>query len=128
MQKRHKITVFFGTILILVTILGAAMYLVEGEENGFTRVPVGVSWAVVTMTTVGYGDITPQTLVGKTLAAFVMVLGYSVIAVPTGIVTDEIDGINLALRSLHASSRVSTAMNETPLAASWRQIALPMRP
>jgi voltage-gated potassium channel len=88
--SRHKITIFFGTILILVTILGAAMYLIEGEENGFTSVPVGVYWAIVTMTTVGYGDITPQTLFGKTLAALVMVLGYSIIAVPTGIVTAEI--------------------------------------
>lgn len=90
LSSRHKIIVFLGTILILVTILGAAMYLIEGEENGFTSVPVGVYWAIVTMTTVGYGDITPQTLAGKTLAALVMVLGYSVIAVPTGIVTAEI--------------------------------------
>lgn len=88
--SRHKIIVFLGTALILVTILGAAMYLIEGEEHGFSNVPVGVYWAIVTMTTVGYGDITPQTLGGKTLAALVMVLGYSVIAVPTGIVTAEI--------------------------------------
>ena len=90
LSSRHKITVFLGTVLILVTILGAAMYLIEGEENGFTSIPVGVYWAIATMTTVGYGDIIPTTLVGKTLASFVMVLGYSVIAVPTGIVTAEI--------------------------------------
>jgi voltage-gated potassium channel len=66
------------------------MYLIEGEENGFTSVPTGVYWAIVTMTTVGYGDITPATLMGKTLAALVMVLGYSIIAVPTGIVTAEL--------------------------------------
>ena len=88
--SRHKVILFLGTVLILVTILGAAMYLIEGEENGFTSVPVGVYWAIVTMTTVGYGDITPQTLLGKTLAAMVMVLGYSIIAVPTGIITAEI--------------------------------------
>ena len=88
--SRHKVLVFLGTILILVTILGAAMYLIEGEENGFTSIPVAVYWAIVTMTTVGYGDITPHTLVGKTLAAMVMVLGYSIIAVPTGIITAEI--------------------------------------
>ena len=88
--SRHKVIVFLGTVLILVTILGAAMYLIEGEENGFTSVPVGVYWAIVTMTTVGYGDIIPQTLLGKTLAAMVMVLGYSIIAVPTGIITAEI--------------------------------------
>jgi len=88
--SRHKVIVFFGTVLILVTILGAAMYLIEGEESGFTSVPVGVYWAIVTMTTVGYGDITPHTLIGKTLAALVMVIGYSIIAVPTGIITAEI--------------------------------------
>ena len=88
--SRHKVIVFFGTVLILVTILGATMYLIEGEENGFTSVPVGIYWAIVTMTTVGYGDITPQTLAGKTLAALVMILGYSIIAVPTGIITAEI--------------------------------------
>ncbi len=89
-NSRHKIIVFLGTVLILVTILGSAMYLIEGEDNGFTSVPTSVYWAIVTMTTVGYGDITPQTVAGKTLAAMVMILGYSVIAVPTGIVTAEI--------------------------------------
>ena len=90
LSSRHKITVFLGTVLILVTILGAAMYLIEGEENGFTSIPQSVYWAIVTMTTVGYGDLVPLTLAGKTLASIVMVLGYSVIAVPTGIVTAEI--------------------------------------
>ncbi len=90
LNSSHKIIVFLGTVLILVTILGAAMYLIEGEEHGFTSVPTSVYWAIVTMTTVGYGDITPHTMAGKTLAAMVMVLGYSIIAVPTGIVTAEI--------------------------------------
>ncbi len=90
LNSRHKVIIFLGTVLILVTILGAAMYLIEGEENGFTSVPASVYWAIVTMTTVGYGDITPQTVPGKTLAALVMILGYSIIAVPTGIVTAEI--------------------------------------
>ncbi len=90
LASRHKITVFLGTVLILVTILGSAMYLIEGEESGFTSIPVGVYWAIVTMTTVGYGDITPATLAGKTLAAMVMILGYSVIAGPAGIVAAEI--------------------------------------
>jgi voltage-gated potassium channel len=89
-RSRHKIIVFLGTVLILVTILGAAMYLLEGEANGFTSIPRAVYWAVVTMTTVGYGDIAPQTVPGQTLAALVMVLGYSILAVPTGIVTAEI--------------------------------------
>jgi voltage-gated potassium channel len=90
LASRHKVVVFLGSVVILVTILGAAMYLIEGEENGFTSIPLSVYWAIVTMTTVGYGDVAPQTLVGKTLAAMVMILGYSIIAVPTGIVTAEI--------------------------------------
>jgi len=101
--SRHKITVFLGTVLILVTILGAAMYLIEGEESGFTSVPTSVYWAIVTMTTVGYGDITPITFAGKTLAAIVMVLGYGIIAVPTGIVTAE-----LVESAVGGSSKVST--------------------
>jgi len=88
--SRHKITVFLGTISILVTILGAAMYLIEGARNGFTSIPVAIYWAIVTMTTVGYGDIAPVTVSGKLLASLVMILGYSIIAVPTGIVTAEI--------------------------------------
>jgi voltage-gated potassium channel len=89
-DSRHKVTVFLGTIAILVTLLGTAMYLIEGSENGFTSIPVSVYWAVVTMTTVGYGDLAPQTVAGKTLATIVMILGYSIIAVPTGIVTAEL--------------------------------------
>jgi voltage-gated potassium channel len=101
-DSRHKVTVFLGTIAILVTILGTAMYLIEGGENGFTSIPISVYWAVVTMTTVGYGDIAPQTVAGKALATLVMILGYSIIAVPTGIVTAEI------VESAVASKRVST--------------------
>jgi voltage-gated potassium channel len=89
-SSREKVIVFMGTVLILVTILGSAMYLIEGEEHGFKNIPVSIYWAIVTMTTVGYGDIAPQTAIGKLLAAGVMVLGYGIIAVPTGIVTAEI--------------------------------------
>jgi voltage-gated potassium channel len=88
--SRHKITIFLGTVLILVTILGTLMYLIEGGENGFRSIPQSVYWAIVTMTTVGYGDITPQTWVGQFLSAIVMILGYSILAVPTGILTAEI--------------------------------------
>ncbi len=89
-ESRHKVIVFFGTVIILVTILGTAMYLIEGPGNGFTSIPLSIYWAIVTMTTVGYGDIAPQTVSGKTLASLVMIVGYSIIAVPTGIVTAEI--------------------------------------
>ena len=89
-SSRHKIVVFIVSVSCAVIIIGAFMYLVEGEENGFTSIPKSVYWAIVTMTTVGYGDIAPQTVVGQTFAAFVMILGYGIIAVPTGIVSYEI--------------------------------------
>ncbi len=85
----HKITVFLFTVLCLVIIFGSLIYIIEGEANGFTSIPKSVYWAIVTMTTVGYGDISPKTAFGQTLAALVMVVGYSIIAVPTGIVTAE---------------------------------------
>ena len=88
--SRAKVVVFMGGVLILVMILGSAMYLIEGAERGFTSIPLAMYWAIVTMTTVGYGDIAPQTVYGKVLASVVMILGYSIIAVPTGIVTAEI--------------------------------------
>jgi len=72
-----------------VLVLGSLMYLVEGTHNGFTSIPLGVYWAIVTLTTVGYGDITPHTVGGRFLASIVMILGYGIIAVPTGIVTVE---------------------------------------
>lgn len=88
--SRRKIVVFIATVLTLVTILGSLMYLVEGPEHGFTSIPAGIYWAIVTLTTVGYGDISPQTPLGQALASFIMILGYGIIAVPTGIVTAEL--------------------------------------
>jgi len=85
--SRRKITVFLTTILSLVVILGTVMYLIEGGQSGFTSIPRCIYWAIVTLTTVGYGDIAPTTAAGQALAAFIMILGYSIIAVPTGIVT-----------------------------------------
>ena len=86
----RKILVFLFAVVTLVTIAGALMYLIEGERHGFSSIPHSVYWAVVTLTTVGYGDISPQTLVGRMLASILMILGYGIIAVPTGIVTVEI--------------------------------------
>ncbi len=86
----RKILVFLFTVLTLVVIFGALMYLIEGADNGFTSIPLSIYWAVVTLTTVGYGDISPQTTLGQTVASLIMILGYSIIAVPTGIVTVEI--------------------------------------
>lgn len=89
--SRHKIFVFFLSVLSLVIILGTLMYLIEGEENGFTSIPVSIYWAIITLTTVGYGDIAPVTFLGRSLASFIMIIGYSIIAVPTGIVTAELN-------------------------------------
>jgi len=88
--SRRKITVFLFVVFTLVIVFGSLMYVIEGEENGFTSIPRSIYWAVVTLTTVGYGDISPKTGIGQTLAAVVMIMGYGIIAVPTGIVTVEL--------------------------------------
>ena len=85
-----RITVFLGSVLTIVVIMGSVMYLVEGQASGFDSIPRGIYWAIVTMTTVGYGDIAPRTALGQAIAAAVMILGYAIIAVPTGIVSAEI--------------------------------------
>ena len=82
-----KITVFLAVVLTLVLIIGALMYVIEGPKYGFTSIPTSIYWAIVTITTVGYGDISPHTALGKTLASITMIFGYGIIAVPTGIVT-----------------------------------------
>jgi voltage-gated potassium channel len=85
----RKILVFLSVVLMAVLILGTLMYVVEGPQHGYTSIPVAIYWAIVTMTTVGYGDITPQTGLGKAIASFMMLLGWGILAVPTGIVTAE---------------------------------------
>ena len=89
-SSRQKIVVFFIAVFSLVIIFGSIMYLVEGEAAGFTSIPISVYWAVVTLTTVGFGDITPLTPLGRSIATVIMLLGYAIIAVPTGIVTAAI--------------------------------------
>ena len=100
----RKIIVFLGAVLTIVIIVGSMMYLIEGEANGFASIPTSIYWAIVTMTTVGYGDIAPQTPLGKILASALMILGYGIIAVPTGIVTVEIAG------TLRHSTRTEACM------------------
>jgi voltage-gated potassium channel len=85
----RKIGIFMFFILILVTILGSAMYLIESDESGFKDIPNSIYWAIVTLSTVGFGDITPVTPLGKVLASIIMLIGYGIIAVPTGIITHE---------------------------------------
>lgn len=86
-DSSRKIFVFLFAVVTLVILLGSLMYLIEGPENGFTSIPASVYWAIVTLTTVGYGDISPQTPLGQFLASLIMILGYAIIAVPTGIVS-----------------------------------------
>jgi len=87
--SRAKIAVFLFAVVIVSIILGTIMYMVEGEENGFTNIPKSVYWCIVTLTTVGFGDIAPSTPLGQFIASLVMILGYGIIAVPTGIVSAE---------------------------------------
>lgn len=94
----RKIAVFLSMVLIIVLLLGTAMYVLEGPKRGFTSIPMSMYWAIVTMTTVGYGDIVPATDFGKTIASFIMLLGWGTLAVPTGIVTAEMAAQRLARR------------------------------
>lgn len=92
--SRHKIAVFLIAVVCMTFIMGTAMYLIEGPENGFTSIPISIYWCIVTLTTVGYGDISPQSPFGQFLASVIMILGYGIIAVPTGIVTSELNRSN----------------------------------
>ncbi|TBR36395.1 ion transporter [Dyella terrae] len=89
-KSRRKIFIFVSTILTLVLIFGALMYLIEGPDNGFSSIPRSMYWAIVTMTTVGFGDITPHTTLGQFVTSLIMLVGYSIIAVPTGIFAAEL--------------------------------------
>lgn len=99
--SRHKITVFMWAVLTIVVIMGTLMYMIEGGKNGFTSIPRSIYWAIVTLTTVGYGDIAPQTVLGQMVASVIMILGYAIIAVPTGIVTAEITQAKITNRYIN---------------------------
>lgn len=100
--SKEKILVFIYFVLISTIIIGSIMYLVEGKESGFTSIPMAIYWTIVTLTTVGYGDISPQTPLGQFIAALVMILGYGIIAVPTGIVTAEFAKTSLRNSSVNS--------------------------
>lgn len=89
-QARRRILVFYSSVLVLCIIFGSVMFIVEGPKHGFTSIPISIYWTIVTITTVGFGDITPHTPLGQTIASMTMLIGYSIIAVPTGIVTAEL--------------------------------------
>lgn len=88
-NSRGKIIVFIEVVLVLVVVIGSMMYIIEGPENGFTSIPKSIYWAIVTVTTVGYGDVAPNTVLGQIIASLLMITGYAIIAVPTGIITTE---------------------------------------
>jgi len=99
LASRRKILVFLSVVIMVVLVLGTLMYVVEGPRNGFTSIPTAVYWAITTMTTVGFGDITPKTDVGRLIASLMMLLGWGTLAVPTGIVTAEMSAQRLMTRS-----------------------------
>ncbi|NIB42017.1 ion transporter [Pseudomaricurvus alkylphenolicus] len=113
MMSRRKILVFFSSVLVLATIFGSLMFVVEGPEHGFTSIPKSIYWTIVTITTVGYGDITPQTSLGQLIAAAAMLTGYSIIAVPTGILTAELTTEMQRERSLRRCSECSSAGHDS---------------
>lgn len=110
--SRTKIIVFLFFVLILCVILGTIMYLIEGGENGFTSIPRSVYWAVVTLTTVGYGDIAPHTPFGQFVASIIMILGYGIIAVPTGIVSSEMVKVNDVSLNTQSCPNCSTSRHK----------------
>lgn len=107
LASRHRIIVFMLAVLALVTVFGAVMFVVESPEAGFTSIPRSIYWAIVTLTTVGYGDIAPTTNLGQAIASLIMILGYAIIAIPTGIVSVEI-----ARRTRHTKERICTSCGQ----------------
>ncbi len=110
--SRQKIAVFMAGVLTLVVVIGTLMYLIEGPERGFSSIPASIYWAVVTLTTVGYGDIAPQTIPGQMLASVVMILGYGIIAVPTGIVTVEMGKVRSSAEARRRCAACAAAGHE----------------
>ena len=107
--SRYKIMVFISVVIVSIIVLGTLMYLIEGSESGFTSIPQSIYWTVVTLTTVGYGDIVPTTILGKFLATLMMLLGYALIAVPTGLVSVEVSrAVRKTRRCLYCQTRNET--------------------
>ena len=104
----RKIAIFIGSVLTVALIIGTFVYLIEGEKGGFSSIPQGMYWAIVTLTTVGYGDVVPQTVFGKFLATVIMILGYGIIAVPTGIVGVEMHAVSKRTLSTQACPSCSS--------------------
>lgn len=119
LASRGKIVVFIYFVLISTILIGSIMYLIEGKESGFSSIPMSIYWTIVTLTTVGYGDISPQTPFGQFIASFVMILGYGIIAVPTGIVTAEIAKYKDNIDSSHQNPCINCDNDEYPVHANF---------
>ncbi len=111
--SRRKILVFLSVVLMIVVIMGTVMYVVEGPENGFTSIPAGIYWAITTMTTVGFGDITPKTDIGRLVASIMMLAGWGTLAVPTGIVTAEMTARRMRAAAAEGAARTCGACGAT---------------
>lgn len=110
--SRRKILVFLSAVLMVVVIMGTVMYVVEGPANGFTSIPTSVYWAITTMTTVGFGDITPKTDLGRLISSAMMLLGWGTLAVPTGIVTAEMTSFRLSAKNLPTTRTCHQCLSE----------------
>lgn len=125
-KSGYKIGVFLMAVLAIVTMLGTLMYVVEGAENGFTSIPESIYWAIVTVTTVGFGDIVPQTVLGKMLSSVAMIMGYAIIAVPTGIITVEMARQNVETQPCpHCAHEVSKTVNYCENCGAKREFTAP---
>ena len=121
LASRRKITVFVASVLALTVVFGSLMYLVEGgPESQFSSIPNSIYWAVTTMTTVGYGDIVPTTALGRGLATIIMIMGYGVIAVPTGIVTMELNAANRRMANTKTCPSCSAEGHSREASYCWR--------
>ena len=112
-SSAYKISIFMLAVVSIVTLMGTVMYVIEGSENGFTSIPQGIYWAIITITTVGYGDVVPSTVMGKFISSFIMIIGYAIIAVPTGIVTVAMSKVK------SNSSRCGQCKSENPPSSNY---------
>ena len=127
--SRRKVTVFLGFVLLVVTVMGTLMYVVEGPANGFTSVPTSIYWAISTMTTVGFGDITPKTDLGRLIASVMMLLGWGTLAVPTGIVSAEFTAQRIGkLPSTTRTCHACLSEGHLPQARYCRDCGAPLPP
>jgi voltage-gated potassium channel len=126
--SRRKILVFMSFVMLVVVVMGTLMYVVEGPANGYTSIPVGVYWAITTMTTVGFGDITPKTDLGRVLASLMMLLGWGTLAVPTGIVSAEFTALRARREPTTRSCHECLSEGHAPTAQFCRDCGAPLPP